>query len=166
MQSKLTNRQRRVTEIRDIAVSRAMAHGKWTRIACSRAPGGEIPWFRYEGDGFTLSLRTPFEKRHAPTEVINFLTALRKQGADVPYPTLPWQLEVWPGEGMEICNKVLNVEWDNRGNTLITSFRRGSWEEQILQWQTSEDLRASVSQIDLSTPAARPILRLVTSQTL
>ncbi len=133
---KLT-RMRRITEIRDAAVARAMREGSWHRIRCCRAPNGELPSFRFEGGGFTIALRTPFEKRHAPLELLKYFAALREQGVATPRVALPWQMDIWPGVGMNTRGKVLNIEWDDYGTCWITSFRRGPWEDEILQWRTA-----------------------------
>lgn len=157
MQSKLTKRQQRVIQIIQKVVPRVMLLGTWDRMGCSTAPAGEIPYFGYEGDGFNVSLRTPFQKHDESDDVLKLLAALRKLGANVPCPTLPWGLDIWPAEGTGVRGKVLNVSWDDHGKLLITSFRRGPWEDQILQWKTPN----AVPNTPVNVPAGRPDLRLV-----
>jgi len=42
-------------------------------------------------------------------------------------PHLGFGLDIWGAQG-----KVLNVEWNDQGEILIVSFKRGDWEEEIL----------------------------------
>jgi hypothetical protein len=38
---------------------------------------------------------------------------------------LPYGLDVWAP------NKVLNIEWDDKGNYALVSFRPGAWEAEL-----------------------------------
>jgi hypothetical protein len=47
-----------------------------------------------------------------------------QHGLTVPQ-NLPYGLDVWAP------NKVLNIEWDDKGNYALVSFRPGAWEAEL-----------------------------------
>lgn len=52
-------------------------------------------------------------------------------------PGRPFNLEIWPPGGYDLGsyfngNKVMNVDWDERGKVDIITFRGGCWEDELL----------------------------------
>jgi hypothetical protein len=91
------------------------------RRAGCRAVNG---WVSADENGFNIMHRTPFtapmpQGSQAPT----YLHALLKQRAK---PDLPYTMEVW-----YLNKKILNVQWDDKDEIQLISFRPGEWEEKL-----------------------------------
>jgi hypothetical protein len=72
-------------------------------------------------DSLQIAYRTPFQKLPEPSEKIRY-----KRTALGGKPNLPYGLDVWYGG-----QKVMNVEWDDKGNKNVVSYRPGDWESDI-----------------------------------
>jgi hypothetical protein len=82
----------------------------------------ESSLFRAVVDNITIKLRAPSFWLHAYSIRQEYLTALSMQ-TDINF---VHGMDIWAP------NKVLNIEWDSRGDTEIVSFRRGAWEQSLL----------------------------------
>lgn len=49
--------------------------------------------------------------------------------------SLPFGLDIWDAKGV---GKILNIEWDSRGDICLVSFRRGDWEKKVLAYWSTE----------------------------
>jgi hypothetical protein len=69
-----------------------------------------------------ISHRTPFQRMPQAHDSVKYRAA--QHGLTVPQ-NLPYGLDVWAP------NKVLNIEWDDKGNYALVSFRPGAWEAEL-----------------------------------
>lgn len=121
----------RVEMIRQHAVPFAMTSGHWESIGTHKHIVAEC-W------PLKLSYRTPFQRPFTAKKVAKYWLALRNQNANLAYGLNIWFEDI--PEDVLHCpaierdftssyvRKVLNVEWDGRGNVEVLSFRRGRWE--------------------------------------
>jgi hypothetical protein len=83
----------------------------------------------YSSELFRIILATPYQRgiSRAVSEEHQYLAALK--GIHLPL-VMPFLLDVWRGR------KVLSIQW-NEGTVDVISFRRGEWEEQLLEGSRS-----------------------------
>jgi hypothetical protein len=106
------------TALRDAIVPAILAGGIFTRLT-TKCPC-------WAGGGFTISYRTPMENG------VVRITPVSWEGVSWTEAGMsPFGLDIWPtGE-----NKVLNMEWHDRaGAPVLVSFRRGPWEQRLLEF--------------------------------
>ena len=100
-----------------IVVKRAGSRHSVSRISgkCLLARVGSI----------SIGYRTPFQRLPAPAigDDLKYLAASLGKGP--PPVNLPYGLDIWS------TKKVLNIEWDDHGNVVLVSLRRGEWETEL-----------------------------------
>lgn len=94
-------------------------HGKLELISGIRAN-------TWSGNGFECILNTPFTPLpYTPPRPASFAGSVALQKHK---PTMPYQISIWrKGQG-----KVLSFEWDESGEHAVITFKRGSWEQELL----------------------------------
>ena len=117
MNQRNVNRLHAAIRIRDAALEKVEKEGEFedTNIG---------PLLVWRGDELEISHHTPFQKFPPPGEDV--LRKCYEAGAD-PESNLPYGLDIWDTKG-----KVLNIEWDQNNHVKLVSFKRGTWEEQVL----------------------------------
>jgi hypothetical protein len=80
-----------------------------------------------------ISYRTPFQRLPKAGDLMKHRAA--QQGLTVSR-NLPYGLDVWTPK------KVLNIEWDDKGNVVLVSLRPGAWETELSTLAESEVHRA------------------------
>ncbi|WP_395015121.1 hypothetical protein [Dongia sp.] len=113
----MSKRLAQAVTIRDHVLHLVRKEGKWSEVS-------GIKVREWERNGFRAFLNTVFNPMPAsappistPEEAILYQRASRPQ---------PNQLSVWMG------GKVLSVEWADDSTPRIISFRRGEWEQKLL----------------------------------
>ena len=96
------SRLERALETRDAALVLLCNTGKWVAQA-------DIPFLMVRGKGFTLALRTPFQR-------------LPKQRQSRAKASLPYGLEVYAPK------RVLEIAWDDAGLVELIGYDPGEWE--------------------------------------
>ena len=118
MNQRKVNRLHAAIRIRDAALEKVEKEGEFedTNIG---------PLLVWRGDELEISHHTPFQKFPPPSEDV-----LRQcYAADVdPTNNLPYGLDIWDTKG-----KVLNIEWDDKNHVDLLCFKRGKWEQKVLQ---------------------------------
>jgi hypothetical protein len=109
-------------QIRDAAVKKLQEEGEFEKVENSGPVLGWKSRDRKDG-GIHMVLRTPFQK--LPKHSSKFIKDCIKHGIK-PTENLSNGLDIWAGP------KVLNIEWDHKGQVILVSFKRGSWEKIIL----------------------------------
>lgn len=120
-------------QIRDAALALMRRHGRWRQHAYKT--GNEfVPSFDAKLEGMTISLRTPFSApTPGPSHEIRYVAALL--GKEL----------IEHGYGLDIWapRKVMNLEWSQPNDILIVSFRRGAWEQKIIDAAASSELQSA-----------------------
>lgn len=117
--AKRGNRQEEALRIRDAALAKMRADGGFEEIKGF----GPVP--KWQGGGLMMIHRTRFQKLPEPKDprVRAMLRAMPEKM------NMPYGLDIWDtNKG----GKVLNIEWNEAGDTKLTSFRRGAWEAKVL----------------------------------
>ena len=107
-------RVRTVANLRDLGISLVTKLGQWEKC-------GAIRGLTATHGALHVSYRTPFQKLPQPSEFDKYQDALL--GGK---PNLPYGLDIW-WEG----KKVMNVEWSDRGEFDVVSYRKGRWEDSL-----------------------------------
>ncbi len=102
--------------LRDVALNKLRSEGSFedTNIG---------PYLTWAGKGLEMGLRTPFQRLPPVPEAIKYFAAKTGDGSV----NLSYGLDIW-----DKTRKVLNIEWNDPGEVLLVSFRRGDWEQKIL----------------------------------
>jgi hypothetical protein len=79
--------------------------------------------------GLHISYRTPFQRMPQADDALKYRAV--QHGLTVPQ-NLPYGLDVWAPK------KVLNIEWDDKGNVALVSLRPGAWESELITLAKSE----------------------------
>jgi hypothetical protein len=111
---------RRATILRDAALEMLRREGNWQTTAGEHC----LRLLHYEGTGFLMLHRTPFQQVPVSTKLVKegfserFQRELDKQ----------YGLDIW------VCGKgkVVNLIWNRNEPLEIVSFKRGSWENDLL----------------------------------
>lgn len=105
--------------IRDHMLQIMGIHGRSETIAGIRVNA-------WAGNGFESVVNTPFTPLpHAPPKPKSFADAAALQKYR---PPMPYEISIWRrGYG-----KVLLLEWDHNGECEVVTFKRGSWEQELL----------------------------------
>ena len=124
-------------QLRDHALSILRQHGSYQ-------PVGDAKFLMWNGEAFSISHRTPFQKWDTGPEVAaksfaaNLETGLdhakylvAQYGVKLPE-ALPYGLDIWHGK------KVFSLEWSDDGRTNIINFKRGDWEAELLALSPEE----------------------------
>jgi hypothetical protein len=96
------SRLERALKTRDAALALLRERGEWVARA-------DIPFLMVRGKGFTLALRTPFQR-------------LPKQRQSRAKASLPYGLEVYAPK------RVLEIAWDDAGLVELIGYDPGEWE--------------------------------------
>jgi hypothetical protein len=75
--------------------------------------------------------RTPFQRLPKADDLLKYRAA--KAGLTVAQ-NLPYGLDVWAPK------KVLNIEWDDKGNVVLVSLHPGGWQTELIKSAESEVL--------------------------
>jgi len=114
-------RVHRAVEIREATLTVLHSVGKWDR---NFRDGDKWVPHRVASIGrISMSLRTPFTPEPGPSDGLIVLAA--RQGLRIPT-ALSYGLDIWAPK------KVMNIEWSDRGELVIVSFRRGAWEDELI----------------------------------
>jgi hypothetical protein len=133
----------RVTSIRVAAVNLIQAKGSWEPV---RVRGEQRKVMGLRLGSLSMSLTTPFQKFHMePPKIPDRIKGdYARYGAAALMsrlkPHLGFGLDVWGTDG-----KVLNVLWNNEGEIEIVSFKRGDWEEEILDAVSMSTVDGAIS---------------------
>ena len=100
------SRLERALETRDAALALIRQRGEWVAR-------GDIPFLMVRGKGFTLALRTPFQR-------------LPKQRQPRAKASLPYGLEVYAPK------RVLDITWDDAGTVELIGYDPGDWEGAVM----------------------------------
>jgi hypothetical protein len=106
--------------LRDAALAVLRRMGVWETIPVRGARDIKVLSARI--GSLQISYRIPFQQTPQPSDAVKYCAA--QHGLTVPR-NLPYGLDVWAP------NKVLNIEWDDKGNYAIVSFRPGAWEVEL-----------------------------------
>ena len=133
MRDSNTARLRRVVEIRDASLALTRSKGRWSGSFVADG----LTWMIRVGSigALRVALRIPFTP---PPELSD---QLRYMVAGVPRVQLvehPFGLDVWAGK------KVLNLKWSDNDEFNVVSFRRGTWEDELLK--AAESLKRQVAE--------------------
>lgn len=96
------SRLERALETRDAALALIRRRGEWV-------VRGDIPFQMVRGRGFTLALRTPFQR-------------LPKQRQLYERISMPYGLDVYAPK------RVLDIAWDDAGSVELIGYDPGEWE--------------------------------------
>jgi hypothetical protein len=113
----MTKRNRAI-KLRDLALLLVKARGEWREV------GGSRKRFEFRTDDLTIAYRSPFQKFPPPSaDVVRTAAAFDMQIPE----TQPHGLDIW----QRTAGKVLNVEWSDKGEFVMVSYRPGSWEQKL-----------------------------------
>ena len=118
MTQKRASRLDTAISIRDAARNKVMNEGQLVDTEFG-------PLLEWTGDELSIAYSTPFLKLPPPDEDV--LQECNAAGIAPPF-NLPFCLDIWGTKG-----KVLNIEWDHENHVELVSFKRGKWEERVLQ---------------------------------
>ena len=107
--------------IRDAAIEIVEHEGRFENT-------GMVPVRGWRGNELSISYRTPFQKIPGPSIDTIKKAAILGHSLKV---NLPYGLDIWAAQG-----KVLNIEWDHQNHVELVSFKRGEWENEVLQYLT------------------------------
>ena len=113
--------------LRDAALTVIRNAGVWKTLAVRGA--GDMKFLSARVGSLDILYRTPFQRMPQPDDVLKYRAA--QFGLTVPK-NLPYGLDVWAPK------KVLNVEWDDKGNVALVSLRRGTWELELIKLAKNE----------------------------
>lgn len=108
----------RALTLRDAALKVVRRIGVWQEIRVGQS-SAQILFARL--GGIQVAYRSPFQRIFQLDEQVKYRAA--QLGMALP---LPYGLDVWAP------NKVLNMEWDDRGSVALTTLRAGSWETELI----------------------------------
>jgi hypothetical protein len=112
----------RTLVLRDAALKVVRRTGVWELIKVAGQPARNIKVLSARIGSLQISYRIPFHQTPQPSDAVKYCAA--QHGLTVPW-NLTFGLDVWAP------NKVLNIEWDDKGNYAIVSFRPGTWEAEL-----------------------------------
>jgi hypothetical protein len=92
----------RALDTRDVALALLRQRGEWL-------VRGDIPFLMVRGRGFTIALRTPFQR------MPNAKQQPEKR-------SLPYGLEIYAPK------RVLDIAWDHAGSVALSGYEPGEWE--------------------------------------
>lgn len=111
-----SNRLDAALRLRDSALSKLRSEGSFVDTNIG-------PYLTWTGQDLMMGLRTPFQKLPPVTEEIKYFAAKTGKGPA----NLSYGLDIWVKK-----RKVLNIEWNDTGEIRLVSFRRGDWEQGVL----------------------------------
>jgi hypothetical protein len=115
----LTKRQTVANTIREAALHRLRQDGVFNTVA---SVSGKCLMFSHAQ--LRISLRTPFQRVSALSDHYKYDCALLAQRSGIASSTnLPYGLDIWDAD-----QKVFNMEWNDAGDSVLVSFKRGDWE--------------------------------------
>jgi hypothetical protein len=85
---------------------------------------GPVKLLVFARDHLQIAYRTPFQKLPEESEKMRY-----KRTALGGKPKLPYGLDVWYSG-----KKVMNIEWDDKGNRDVVTYRPGVWEAEIRRY--------------------------------
>jgi hypothetical protein len=109
----------RALVLRDAALTVLKHVGVWE----GTSGAGNMKLLSADLGSLQISYRTPFQRLPQPGDLLKYRAA--QLGLTV-LKNLPYGLDVWAP------NKVLNIEWDDKGNFVLVSLRRGAWETELI----------------------------------
>ena len=111
--------------LRDTALTVLTRMGTWETVEVARgAPGTrDMKVLSACLGNLHILYRTPFQRVSQPDDLMKYRAA--QISPTVPQ-TLPYGLDLWAPK------KVLNIEWDDRGNAVLVSLRHGAWETELI----------------------------------
>ena len=118
MTKKRVSRLDAAISIRDAALKKLKDQGQFEDT-------GFGPLLVWRGDEIEISRITRCRKSPTPSEVAAIKSCETSVG---PKLRLLYGLDIWGTQG-----KVLNIMWDYKDHVELISFKRGEWEEKILQ---------------------------------
>jgi hypothetical protein len=107
----------RAIQLRDAALVMLQQHGIWEKTNIGKGLSVALV------GAISVAYRTPFQRLPEPSDYLKYCAA--QLGVHAPK-NLPYGLDIWAPK------KVLNIEWDDKGNVELVSFRRGDWENTLL----------------------------------
>lgn len=124
-----TERLHQAREIRDVAVTLVKERGDWKRT------GGKTPmsFLGFELEGLSFAFTTPYQK--ALSAGGENMRAYAIHTGLKPLVEYRHSLDIW----WKPRGKVFRVYWnDPEGELTIGTFKRGEWEEELLQTHTRD----------------------------
>jgi hypothetical protein len=103
-------------ELRDAALTIIKRIGIWNRTA------RDTRHLSAHANSFEIFYRTPFQRMPQVNNALKYRAA--QLGLTAPK-NLPYGLDIWAP------NKVMNIEWDDKGNVELVSFHPGAWELEL-----------------------------------
>jgi len=129
--NKRGERQKQAEVLRDAAITLLRQYGLWAPIA-----NLEGAFLQYNGHEFSMIHVSPFQRIPEPSDEMKYKAA--QVGAE--WQREPYMLDVW--SKLE-PRKVFSIRWDFSDALEIIAFRRGSWEQRLLQTVVEVDGRIS-----------------------
>jgi hypothetical protein len=114
----MTPKQIRALEVRDLALTIIRRQGATLLDS--------IMGVTCLSNGLHFSYRTPFQKLPPTPEHVQYMAAQLGQSVE----HLPYGLDIWDDASRQ---KVLNLEWNDAGRAIFTTFKRGEWELRLQQ---------------------------------
>jgi hypothetical protein len=111
----------RALELRDAALGLVRTRGAWVPVPVD---GKDVRFLMAEANGVRVMYRTQFQRGPDSPKPGTYAHAVAMQRAK---PGLPHALDVWAEN-----EKVLNIQWSERGEVDLVSFQRGTWESRLL----------------------------------
>jgi hypothetical protein len=106
--------------LRDGALTVLRRMGVWETIAVRGA--GDMKVLSARIGSLDILYRTPFQQMPQPDDTLKYRAA--QLGLTSPK-NLPYGLDIWAPK------KVLNIEWDDKGNVALVTLRPGAWELEL-----------------------------------
>jgi hypothetical protein len=135
MQARMTKGAKlaRALALRDAALKVLGRVGSWEAVGVNRktSDAGDVKVLAAHLRGLHISYRTPFQHMPQADGLLKYRAA--QSGLTVPQ-NLPYGLDVWAPK------KVLNIEWDDKGNVTLVSLRPGAWETELITLAQTEVL--------------------------
>jgi hypothetical protein len=135
MQARMTKGAKlaRALALRDAALKVLGRVGSWEAVGVNRktSDAGDVKVLAAHLRGLHISYRTPFQHMPQADDLLKYRAA--QFGLTVPQ-NLPYGLDVWAPK------KVLNIEWDDKGNVTLVSLRPGAWETELITLAQTEVL--------------------------
>ena len=113
--------------LRDGALTVLKRVGVWETIAVRGA--GDMKFLSARIGSLDILYRTPFQRMPQPDDALKYRAA--QLGLTSPK-NLPYGLDIWA------LKKVLNIEWDDKGNVALVSLRHGAWESELITLAKNE----------------------------
>jgi hypothetical protein len=124
----------RALVLRDAALTVVRRMGVWEAVGiASRATSGagDMKLLSARMGGLHISYRTPFQQIPQADDAFKYRAG--QLGLTVPQ-NLPYGLDVYT------TKKVLNIEWDDKGNVVLVSLHPGAWETELIKLAKSKYL--------------------------